>query len=82
MDIEVSRTAFGGFAFEPTTDAGRHWVQGVVERNPDYPVFRHPDPCLTGFGDDAIGVEPCDFDAFATDMVDAGIISNSVAKGA
>jgi hypothetical protein len=81
MDIEVSRTAFGGFAFQPMTDAGRDWVKAVVKRNPDYPVFRHPDPCLSNFDADAIGVEPCDFDAFAADMVDAGIISNIEAKG-
>jgi len=82
MDIEVSQTTFGGFVFEPMTDAGRQWVQDVVERNPDYPVLQRPDGCMTGFNANAIGIEPCDFDAFCDDLTEAGLGSNIEKNGA
>ena len=81
MDIELYQTAFGGLVFEPMTDAGHQWLQDVVERNPDYPIYQHLDGCMAGFSNDALGVESCDFEAFAADMIDAGIKSNIEAKG-
>jgi hypothetical protein len=75
-DILIHSIAFGGRAFEPLTDAGRAWCRDVRKRNNEtdgYPVFRPGDACMTGFDNPAFGCEPCDFDAFAEDIIDAGL---------
>jgi hypothetical protein len=73
MDVIIYPLAFGGRAFEPVTDKGKVWCEDVLSRNPDYPVFRSPDGCMAGFSDEAFGVEPQDFEAFADDARDAGL---------
>jgi hypothetical protein len=76
MDVEISALSFGGWAFEPLTQAGRTWIADVTARNPDYPFFQASDGCMCGFPVGSIGFEPKDFDAFFDDMQDAGIKSN------
>jgi hypothetical protein len=72
-DVRIHAIAFGGRAFEPITDDGKAWARNVVSCNPDYPIFRAPDRCMTGFDPDAFGVEPCDFEAFLDDLNAAGL---------
>jgi hypothetical protein len=73
-DILIHHISFGGRAFEPLTGAGRDWCEDVLARNPDYSVFKAGDGCMTGFDDPAaFGCEPCDFDAFAEDIISAGL---------
>ena len=69
-DIQIHPIAFGGYAFEPLTDAGRQWARNVTS---GYPVFRSPDGCMTGFSHDAFGIEPCDYGAFTDDLRDSGL---------
>jgi len=66
IDIEISRIAFGGVAFEPLTEAGKRWASRVTD-DPDLSVFRQPDGCMAGFSEDAFGVEPQDFERFYED---------------
>lgn len=78
MDIIIHPLAFGGRAFEPVSAAGKTWAADIVGRNLDYPIFRVPDGCMTGFGVDDFGVEPCDFAAFFEDLCAAGLTASHI----
>jgi hypothetical protein len=73
-DILIHVIAFGGRAFEPLTDKGHDWCEKVRAENDDNPSVYIPfDACMTGFDDPAFGCEPCDFEAFAEDIISAGL---------
>jgi hypothetical protein len=54
-DFLAYQLPFGGFALEPQTRAAQEFLDGYVWEDS---TFHAPDPCMTGFSDNAIGFEP------------------------
>jgi hypothetical protein len=54
-DFLAHRLAFGGFALEPLTPAAEDFL---TEYEWEDSTFRHPDGCMTGLPESAVGFEP------------------------
>lgn len=60
-DLILHRLAFGGFAFEPVTEAGMTFLEDFVAPDGGLSIFTNEDACMAGFSDYAVGFEPQDF---------------------
>lgn len=54
-DFLAHRLPFGGFALEPKTPAAEDFL---TEYEWEDSIFRHPDGCMTGLPESAVGFEP------------------------
>lgn len=69
-DLKAHRLPFQGFALSPLTDAGRDFL---TEFEWEDSTFRHPDACMTGLPDDAVGYEPFLMDEVVGQIQERGL---------
>lgn len=69
-DFKAHRLAFNGFALEPLTDAGQEMLDELEWEDS---IFRHPDPCMEGLPESAVGYEPFLMSEVIAEMKERGL---------
>lgn len=73
-DIKIHIIAFDGRVFEPVTPVGVNWCHNIVGSNDNSLFYTNNDACMTGFSNDAFGVEARYFETFALNMFDSDVV--------
>ena len=69
-DLRAHKLPFGGFALEPLTDAGQQFLDDFAWEDS---VFHHPDACMEGLPESAVGYEPFLMPEVIAEMSERGL---------
>ncbi len=71
-DFLAHRLPFGGVALEPQTEAATAFLQDYEWEDS---VFRHPDACMSGLPESAVGFEPFLISEIVAEIQERGLTS-------
>lgn len=76
VDFLAHRLPFGGIALEPVTEAGTEFLN---EYDWEDSTFRHPDACMAGLPESAVGFEPFLISEIVEELRERGLTSKGAA---